>query len=179
MISYIHVYLCRLKQLNTTNFLKIFIIAPRVVVYDNACNLHSYCLNRDPAFFKNTQFLVDRLRWADHTGLNVLFRYLMIITFSYLYDINVMKSANAVLVLMMWRFYLFKVVPARIISPATLIMITSTVKSQNKATLDWRKLKDHFPIWMTRTSQGIVIFIYGSKIGKFCWKKFCKNSFFM
>ncbi|XP_028394477.1 uncharacterized protein LOC114518672 [Dendronephthya gigantea] len=45
-----------------------FTRAPRVVVYDNACNLHSYCLNGDPTFFKDTQFLVDRLHWADHTG---------------------------------------------------------------------------------------------------------------
>lgn len=31
-------------------------------------NLHSYSLNRDPVFFKNSQFLVDRLHWRDHTG---------------------------------------------------------------------------------------------------------------
>lgn len=43
--------------------------APRLIVYDNACNLHSYSLNRDPVFFKNSQFLVDRLHWRDHTGI--------------------------------------------------------------------------------------------------------------
>ena len=41
---------------------------PRIIVYDNACNLHSYSLNRDPVFFKNSQFLVDWLHWHDHTG---------------------------------------------------------------------------------------------------------------
>ncbi|XP_070550589.1 uncharacterized protein [Ptychodera flava] len=42
--------------------------APRIVIYDNACKLHQYCLNREPAFFKNTMFLVDRLHWCNHTG---------------------------------------------------------------------------------------------------------------
>ena len=41
---------------------------PRLIVYDNSCNLHSYCLNQDPVFFKNSQFLVDQLHWQDHTG---------------------------------------------------------------------------------------------------------------
>ncbi|XP_028418966.1 uncharacterized protein LOC114544566 [Dendronephthya gigantea] len=30
--------------------------APKVIVYDNACNLHSYCLNRDPDYFKKKVF---------------------------------------------------------------------------------------------------------------------------
>eukprot|EP00058_Branchiostoma_floridae_P026343 XP_002611834.1 hypothetical protein BRAFLDRAFT_83142 [Branchiostoma floridae] len=42
--------------------------APRVVVYDNACRLHQYCLNREPVFFMNTLFCVDRLHWINHTG---------------------------------------------------------------------------------------------------------------
>ena len=42
---------------------------PKTIVYDNACNLHDYALNRDPFHFKNSsQFLVDRLHWRDHTG---------------------------------------------------------------------------------------------------------------
>ena len=45
-----------------------FLTGARLVIYDNSCNLHSYCLNRDPVFFKNSQFLVDRLHWRDHTG---------------------------------------------------------------------------------------------------------------
>lgn len=49
--------------------ISIVIAAPRLIVYDNACNLHSYSLNRDPVFFKNSQFLVDRLHWRDHTGI--------------------------------------------------------------------------------------------------------------
>lgn len=40
--------------------------APKVVIYDFACALHEYCLNRLPGFFKNTLFLVDRLHWKNH-----------------------------------------------------------------------------------------------------------------
>ncbi|XP_077986107.1 uncharacterized protein LOC144440592 [Glandiceps talaboti] len=42
--------------------------APRIIVYDNGCKLHQYCLNREPEFFKHTIFLVDRLHWCNHTG---------------------------------------------------------------------------------------------------------------
>ncbi|CAG2234981.1 unnamed protein product [Mytilus edulis] len=42
--------------------------APTTVIYDNACNLHSYCLNRDPDFFKDTLFVVDNLHWGNHTS---------------------------------------------------------------------------------------------------------------
>ncbi|XP_053402535.1 uncharacterized protein LOC123544018 isoform X2 [Mercenaria mercenaria] len=42
--------------------------APRRVIYDNACKLQEYCLNRDPLFFKDTEFYVDRLHWDNHTS---------------------------------------------------------------------------------------------------------------
>ena len=48
---------------------ELFFSAPRVIIYDNACNLHSYCLNREPKFFQNSQFLVDRFHWPNHTGM--------------------------------------------------------------------------------------------------------------
>ena len=31
-----------------------FLRPPQVIVYDNACKLHQYCLNREPYFFQNT-----------------------------------------------------------------------------------------------------------------------------
>jgi hypothetical protein len=37
---------------------------PQVVIYDNACNLMSYALNREPKFFKDTLFLVDSHHWT-------------------------------------------------------------------------------------------------------------------
>lgn len=43
-----------------------FETAPEVVVYDFACNLQEYCLNRSPRFFANTLFVVDRLHWDNH-----------------------------------------------------------------------------------------------------------------
>ena len=43
--------------------------APKVVIYDNACNLHQYMLNREPLFFKSTWLLVDRFHWPNHTGI--------------------------------------------------------------------------------------------------------------
>ncbi len=44
------------------------ITAPSTVIYDNACNLHNYVLNRAPYFFKDTWFLIDRFHWRNHTG---------------------------------------------------------------------------------------------------------------
>ena len=45
-----------------------FETAPVVIIYDNACKLHQYCLNREPLFFKNTLFVVDRFHWKGHVG---------------------------------------------------------------------------------------------------------------
>ena len=39
---------------------------PRIIIYDNACKLHTYCLKREPARFKDTKFLVDRLHFRNH-----------------------------------------------------------------------------------------------------------------
>ncbi|KAL5009419.1 hypothetical protein ScPMuIL_015000 [Solemya velum] len=45
-----------------------FKTAPKYIIYDNACKLHSYCISRDPQFFKDTEFYVDRLHWENHTS---------------------------------------------------------------------------------------------------------------
>lgn len=39
---------------------------PEVVIYDFACALQDYCLNRAPWFFMNTVFLVDAFHWSNH-----------------------------------------------------------------------------------------------------------------
>ena len=49
-------------------FLTRFEQAPKVIVYDNACQLHRYCLNREPHWFKDSLFAVDRLHWDNHTA---------------------------------------------------------------------------------------------------------------
>ena len=41
---------------------------PSLIIYDNACRLHIYCLNREPHFFESTRFAVDRFHWRGHTG---------------------------------------------------------------------------------------------------------------
>ena len=45
-----------------------FSCPPKTIVYDNACKLHQFCLNRDPHFFKNTVSVVDRFHWKGHIG---------------------------------------------------------------------------------------------------------------
>lgn len=44
---------------------------PKIIVYDNACHLHLYCLKREPARFKNTRFFVDRLHYKNHVGCSI------------------------------------------------------------------------------------------------------------
>ena len=51
-------------QLFTTRFTS----PPSVIVYDNACQLHIYSLNREPQRFKRTLFVVDRFHWRGHVG---------------------------------------------------------------------------------------------------------------
>jgi len=41
--------------------------APKVVVYDFACQLAPYCLVREPQFFRDTRFLVDQFHASGHT----------------------------------------------------------------------------------------------------------------
>ena len=58
-------------QIFRTQFLK----PPNVIVYDNACSLHQYCLNREPEFFKSTCFFVDHFHWKGHVGCIILYFY--------------------------------------------------------------------------------------------------------
>ena len=48
-----------------------FMKPPKRIIYDNACKLHAYCLNRKPAFFQETQFAVDRFHWKGHIGCSL------------------------------------------------------------------------------------------------------------
>ena len=47
--------------------------APDVIVYDFACQLQPYCLAREPEFFKNTTFVIDRLHSKNHTTCSEAF----------------------------------------------------------------------------------------------------------
>ena len=42
--------------------------APATIIYDNCCNLHQYCLNREPLFFQESWFIIDRFHWPNHSG---------------------------------------------------------------------------------------------------------------
>lgn len=41
---------------------------PELVIYDFACALEEYCLNRDPHWFRNTKFVIDRFHWKTNTA---------------------------------------------------------------------------------------------------------------
>ena len=38
------------------------------IIYDNSYNLHQFALNREPARFSETLFLIDRLHFQDHVS---------------------------------------------------------------------------------------------------------------
>jgi hypothetical protein len=42
------------------------VAAPQLVIYDNACNLHRYCVAREPGFFCRTKFFSDRFHFKNH-----------------------------------------------------------------------------------------------------------------
>ncbi len=45
---------------------KHFAVAPKLIVYDFACKLEDFCINRAPAYFIYTQFGIDRLHTLNH-----------------------------------------------------------------------------------------------------------------
>jgi Kyakuja-Dileera-Zisupton transposase len=45
-----------------------FRVAPKYIIYDFACSLQEYCLNRLPYFFKDTAFMVDNFHWHNHSA---------------------------------------------------------------------------------------------------------------
>jgi hypothetical protein len=47
--------------------------APRIICYDNACQLMHYSTSREPAYFKNTSFVIDRLHEKNHYSCSETF----------------------------------------------------------------------------------------------------------
>lgn len=45
-----------------------FLHPPRYVIYDNACNLESFCMRREPYHFRNTVFWIDRMHFKNHSN---------------------------------------------------------------------------------------------------------------
>ena len=56
-------------QILATRFTK----QPRVIIYDNGCNLSEYILNRAPGPFKDTYILSDGFHWKNHTNCCVAY----------------------------------------------------------------------------------------------------------
>ena len=50
-----------------------FPVAPTMVVYDNACNAHTFCLKREPNFFLHCRFMVDFLHIRGHTACSATY----------------------------------------------------------------------------------------------------------
>lgn len=44
-----------------------FVVAPRIIIYDFACQLAPYCLVREAKFFRHTRFLIDELHAQGHS----------------------------------------------------------------------------------------------------------------
>jgi hypothetical protein len=62
-----------------------FLQMPRIVIYDNACNLFEvgvplanlqYCFNRNPQLFANTSILCDGIHYKNHTNCSATFNCL-------------------------------------------------------------------------------------------------------
>ena len=49
--------------------------APKLLIYDNACNALTYALRREPFFFRNTLWLVDSLHYVNHSNCNCGFNF--------------------------------------------------------------------------------------------------------
>lgn len=47
--------------------------APAVICYDFACALQPYCFAREPGFFTNTTFVIDRLHSKNHSACSEVF----------------------------------------------------------------------------------------------------------
>ncbi len=45
-----------------------FPFPPEEIIYDLACSLHRYCLARNPSFFKDCRFYLDRFHEMNHTA---------------------------------------------------------------------------------------------------------------
>ena len=52
-----------------------FPVAPKFLVYDFACRLHTYCFRREPMYWWNTTFLIDRFHASNHFACAMLYQF--------------------------------------------------------------------------------------------------------
>ena len=50
-----------------------FTTIPRIIIYDNGCNLSEYIFNRAPQMFKDTYILSDGFHWKNHVNCSSAF----------------------------------------------------------------------------------------------------------
>lgn len=43
-----------------------WLTAPKILCYDNSCNLSNFCLSREPLWFSKSRFIIDRLHYNGH-----------------------------------------------------------------------------------------------------------------
>ena len=48
---------------------------PGMIVYDHACGLAAYALNRLPIFFRETRFRIDVFHWPNHVACSEAFNF--------------------------------------------------------------------------------------------------------
>ncbi|KAI8898777.1 hypothetical protein BC833DRAFT_564631 [Globomyces pollinis-pini] len=54
-----------------TTLIARFPTLPKVIIYDNGCNLHDYFLNRSLSILKETIILSDDFHWKNHTRVTL------------------------------------------------------------------------------------------------------------
>lgn len=69
---------------------------PSMIVYDHACGLAEYALNRLPHLFRNTRFRVDVFHWPNHVACSEAFNFEAFRASdpSYLWNTNVAEQFN-------------------------------------------------------------------------------------
>jgi hypothetical protein len=67
-------------------------VAPELIIYDNACNFHVYCMLREPLFFSETRILVDRFHWPNHKSCSMSFCMAAFSADPFLFGINSQKA---------------------------------------------------------------------------------------
>ena len=71
-------------------------VAPLIIIYDNSCNAKDFCDNREPEYFKDTHWFVDRTHYQHHIRCTEGFD---LDTFEHMGDVNsqVAEQVNSLL----------------------------------------------------------------------------------
>lgn len=100
---------CRNEALSF--LLKHFKVAPKVIatVYNFACALQNYCLNRQPECVKNTNFVADRFHWFNQVSCARSYQLSAYLQYSYL-NSQIAEQCNSALTRVKCGVYIRKYV---------------------------------------------------------------------